>query len=183
MKNSSFITGKVPITKEEVRAISLSKLEIENAKSFLDIGAGTGSVCIEAALKNPNMRVVAVERHEHAVELIEANKEKFGVKNLDILEGYAPFETDEKFDAVFIGGTAKKLEEIVDWTYDILNEGGKLCANFIIIDTFYKALELLRNKGFKDIDVSQVSVSKLEKLGSGDYFKPQNPIFLISAEK
>ena len=124
MKNSSFITGKVPITKEEVRAISLSKLEIENAKRFLDVGAGTGSVCIEAALKNPNMRVVAVERHEHAVELIEANKEKFGVKNLEILEGYAPFETDEKFDAVFIGGTAKKLEEIVDWTYEILNQRG-----------------------------------------------------------
>ena len=107
MKNSSFITGKVPITKEEVRAIALSKLEIENSKSFLDVGAGTGSVCIEAALKNPNMKVVAVERHEHAVELIASNKEKFGVKNLDILEGYAPFETDEKFDAVFIGGLQK----------------------------------------------------------------------------
>lgn len=183
MKNSDFITGKVPITKEEVRAIALSKLEIEKANNFLDVGAGTGSVCIEAALKNPKLNVTAVERHSHAIELIEANKKKFGVKNLEIIEGYAPFETTKKYDSIFIGGTAKKLEEIMDWVYEILNEGGKVCANFIIIDTFYKALEIFKNKGFKDIDVNMISVSKLEKLGSGEYFKPQNPIFLISAEK
>lgn len=183
MKNSEFITGKVPITKEEVRAIVLSKLDIENAKKFLDVGAGTGSVCIEAALRNKNLNVTAIERHEHAVELINANKEKFHVKNLDVIEGYAPFRTEERYDAIFIGGTAKKLEEIIDWSYEILNEGGKVCANFIILNTFYKALEIFKNKKFKNIDVSMVSVSKLEKLGSGEYFKPQNPIFLISAEK
>lgn len=183
MKNSEFITGKVPITKEEVRAIALSKLDIENAKNFMDIGAGTGSICIEAALKNPNLDVIAIERHNHAIELIEANKKKFSTKNLNIIEGYAPIEINEKYDAIFIGGTGKKLEEIIDWSYEILNEGGKVCANFIIMDTFYRALEIFKNKGFKNVDVSMISISKLEKLGSGEYFKPQNPIFLISAEK
>ncbi|WP_300277824.1 decarboxylating cobalt-precorrin-6B (C(15))-methyltransferase [Peptacetobacter sp.] len=183
MKNSDFIIGKVPITKEEVRSIALSKLDIENAKKFMDIGAGTGSISIEAALKNPSLEVTAVERHNHAIDLIEANKNKFSIENIKIIEQYAPFEIDEKFDAIFIGGTGKKLEEIMDWVYEILNKDGKVCANFIIMDTFYKALEIFKNKGFKDIDVSMISISKLEKLGSGEYFKPQNPIFLISAKK
>ena len=185
MKNKDFITGKVPITKEEVRAISLNKLELLNAKTFIDVGAGTGSVSIEAGYSYPNLKVIAIERNDDAIDLVKQNKEKFNLDNVEIIQAYAPVELDKdiKADAIFLGGTGKKLEEIIDWSKDLLVDGGRLVANFIIIDTFYEMLRLVKEKGFKNIDVTVLNVAKLEKLGTGEYFKPHNPIYIISCEK
>ncbi len=198
MNNSEFITGKVPITKEEVRAISLSKLDLAKAKVFLDVGAGTGSVCVEAGINYPHLEVLAIERDEGAIDLINQNIEKFNLKNTILIEGYAPLKvedltsdsnvsrylkTSETIDSIFLGGTGGNLEEIILWSKNLLKSGGKLVANFIIVDTFNNALKLLREHGFKEIDVSVLNVSKLEKLGRGEYFKPLNPIYIISCEK
>lgn len=198
MNNSEFITGKVPITKEEVRAISLSKLDLAKAKVFLDVGAGTGSVCVEAGITYPHLEVLAIERDEGAIDLINQNIEKFNLKNTILIEGYAPLKvedltsdsnvsrhlkTSETIDSIFLGGTGGNLEEIILWSKNLLKSGGKLVANFIIVDTFNNALKLLREHGFKEIDVSVLNVSKLEKLGRGEYFKPLNPIYIISCEK
>lgn len=185
MKNKDFITGKVPITKEEVRAISLNKLELLNAKTFIDVGAGTGSVSIEAGYSYPNLKVIAIERNDDAIDLVNKNKEKFNLDNVKVIKAYAPVELDKdiKADAIFLGGTGKKLEEIIDWSKQLLVDGGRLVANFIIIDTFYEMLRLVKEKGFKNIDVTVLNVAKLEKLGTGEYFKPHNPIYIISCEK
>ncbi|MDY5213391.1 decarboxylating cobalt-precorrin-6B (C(15))-methyltransferase [Intestinibacter sp.] len=185
MKNKDFITGKVPITKEEVRAISLNKLELLNAKTFIDVGAGTGSVSIEAGYSYPNLKVIAIERNDDAIDLVNKNKEKFNLDNVEVIKAYAPVELDKdiKADAIFLGGTGKKLEEIIDWSKQLLVDGGRLVANFIIIDTFYEMLRLVKEKGFKNIDVTVLNVAKLEKLGTGEYFKPHNPIYIISCEK
>lgn len=183
MRNSEFITGKVPITKEEVRAISINKLNLINAKKFIDVGAGTGSVSIEAAYHYPNLSVVSIERNDEAIELINKNTEKFSLNNIEIIKGYAPIDISEKVDAVFLGGTGNNLEEIILWSKNLLLIGGRLVANFIIVDTFNETLSLLRKNNFKNIDVSVLNVSKLEKLGKGEYFKPLNPIYIISCEK
>lgn len=183
MRNSEFITGKVPITKEEVRAIAINKLDLKGKKRFLDVGAGTGSVCIEVAKTYEDIEVVAVECKADALDLIEKNKEKFQLENIKIVEGYAPIILEEKMDGIFIGGTGGNLEEIIRWCHELLNEGGKVVANFIILDTFNECLRLMRQYGFKDIDATMLSVCKLDKLGKGEYFKPHNPIFLIEATK
>ena len=185
MKNKDFITGKVPITKEEVRAISLNKLELLNAKTFIDVGAGTGSVSIEAGYSYPNLKVIAIERNDDAIDLVNKNKEKFNLDNVEVIKAYAPVELDKdiKADAIFLGGTGKKREEMIDWSKQLLVDGGRLVANFIIIDTFYEMLRLVKEKGFKNIDVTVLNVAKLEKLGTGEYFKPHNPIYIISCEK
>ena len=106
-------------------------------------------------------------------------------QDIEIIKAYAPVELDKdiKADAIFLGGTGKKLEEIIDWSKDLLVDGGRLVANFIIIDTFYEMLRLVKEKGFKNIDVTVLNVAKLEKLGTGEYFKPHNPIYIISCEK
>lgn len=183
MKNSEFITGKVPITKEEVRAISIMKLDLVNAKRFIDVGAGTGSVTVEAAYNYPNLDVISIERNDSALELINKNVYKFNLKNVEIIQGYAPVEIDKKVDAIFLGGTGNNLNEILLWSKDLLIDGGRLVANFIIVETFNETLRLLREYGFENIDVSVLNVSKLEKLGRGEYFKPLNPIYIISCEK
>lgn len=183
MRNSEFITGKVPITKEEVRAISIMKLDLINAKRFVDVGAGTGSVTIEAAYNYPNLKVISIERSDDALELVHKNVEKFNLSNVEVIKGYAPIDIDKNVDAIFLGGTGNKLEEIILWSKDKLVTGGRLVANFIIIDTFNETLKILREQRFKNIDVSVINVSKLEKLGRKDYFKPLNPIYVISCEK
>ncbi|SCI43131.1 MULTISPECIES: decarboxylating cobalt-precorrin-6B (C(15))-methyltransferase [unclassified Romboutsia] len=183
MKNSEFITGRVPITKEEVRAISINKLDLVNAKRFIDVGAGTGSITVESAYHYPNLEVTAIERNDDALDLIKQNVKKFDLKNVEILKGYAPIEIKNGVDAIFLGGTGNNLEEIIIWSKNLLVEGGRLVANFIIVDTFNQTLNLLRKHGFTNLDVSVLNVSKLEKLGRGEYFKPLNPIYIISCEK
>lgn len=183
MKNSEFITGKVPITKEEVRAISINKLDLVNAKRFIDVGAGTGSVSVEAAHHYPSISVTSIERNEEAINLINQNIEKFKLENIEVIKGFAPVELKENADAIFLGGTGNNLEEIILWSKKLLTIGGRLVANFIIVDTFNETLRLLRENNFVNIDVCVLNVSKLEKLGKGEYFKPLNPIYIISCEK
>ena len=183
MKNNEFIRGKVPITKEEVRAISLNKLNLKNAKTFIDVGAGTGSVSIEAALTYDNLKVIAIERNDVAIDLINQNVNKFNLSNIEVIKDYAPIDLDVKADGIFLGGTGNNLEEIIKWSKDLLIPGGRLVANFILIDNFYDTLDLLKKYNFVNLDVSQLSINKLEKLGSRDYVKPHNPIFIISCEK
>ena len=183
MKNDEFIRGKVPITKEEVRAISLNKLDLKNAKTFIDVGAGTGSISIEAALTYDDLKVVAIERNDVAIDLINQNVEKFNLSNVEVMKAYAPIDLDIKADGIFLGGTGNNLEEIIKWSKDLLVPGGRLVANFILIDNFYDTLDLLKKYNFVNLDVSQLSINKLEKLGIRDYFKPHNPIYIISCEK
>ena len=183
MKNDEFIRGKVPITKEEVRAISLNKLNLKDAKTFIDVGAGTGSISIEAALTYDDLKVVAIERNDVAIDLINQNVEKFNLSNVEVMKAYAPIDLDIKADGIFLGWTVNNLEEIIKWSKDLLVPGGRLVANFILIDNFYDTLDLLKKYNFVNLDVSQLSINKLEKLGSRDYFKPHNPIYIISCEK
>ena len=183
MKNDEFIRGKVPITKEEVRAISLNKLNLKDAKTFIDVGAGTGSISIEAALTYDDLKVIAIERNDVAIDLINQNVEKFNLSNVEVMKAYAPIDLDIKADGIFLGGTGNNLEEIIKWSKDLLVPGGRLVANFILIDNFYDTLDLLKKYNFVNLDVSPLSINKLEKLGSRDYFKPHNPIYIISCEK
>ena len=180
MKNSDFITGRVPITKEEVRAVSIMKLV--NAKRFIDVGAGTGSVSVEAAYNHPNLEVISIERNDDALDLINKNVEKFNLKNVEVIKAYAPIDIEGEVDAIFLGGTGNRLDEILLWSKEKLVPGGRLVANFIIVETFNETLRLLREYGFENIDVSVMNISKLEKLGR-EYFKPLNPIYIISCEK
>ena len=183
MKNNEFITGAVPITKEEVRAVALNKLDLKHKKSFLDVGAGTGSVSIEAAVTYDKLQVFAIEHDPEALRLIHANKEKFNLRNIKIIEGRAPVNFPQKVDALFIGGSDGSLKEIIEWSERLLNEGGTLVANFLLLDNFYKALKLLKAGGFADVEATMLSISKLQQLGQGEYFKPFNPIYLISCHK
>lgn len=183
MKNSDFITGKVPITKEEVRAISINKLDLVKSKRFIDVGAGTGSISVEAAYHYPNISVTSIEKNDNAINLINQNIKKFKLENIQVIKGYAPIEINEKVDAIFLGGTGSNLEDIILWSKKLLIPGGRLVANFIIVDTFNETLRLLKKNNFINIDVSVLNVSKLEKLGKGEFFKPLNPIYIISCEK
>lgn len=183
MKDSSFIRGgKVPMTKEEVRAISLAKLQLRDAQRFLDIGTGTGSIAIEAAYTYPGLQVTAIDTKPEALELLKENQEKFGLDNVTGLLGKAPLALDQTFDAIFVGGTGGNMAEILSWSFDSLTAGGRLVLNFILQENALEALQWLEAHGH-EFDAIQLQVGNHTKLGKGHYYKPQNPIIIIETRK
>jgi len=114
IKDKDFIRGKVPMTKEEIRAVSIAKMEISDEDVCIDIGGGTGSVSIEMARFSKNGHVYTIEQKEEAVDLIKQNMEKFEIKNMTVISGKAPEDLPQgiTFDKVFIGGSGGNLSEI-----------------------------------------------------------------------
>lgn len=178
-----FIRGDVPMTKSEVRAVTLSKLRLVPGMDFLDIGAGTGSISIEAALAG--CKVTALERNELGLKLIHENAKAFGVTNMTVIQGLAPMDLpkQETYHRVFIGGTGGKMEGIFDYLEDHLREGGIIVANTVTIENSGKFLQVLKDHGYQLIEVSQVQVSRSKPVGPLHMMMAENPITIISACK
>lgn len=178
-----FITGNVPITKTEVRVITLSKLKLSEDSIALDIGCGTGSVTVEMAQLCSKGLVYSLDKNEDAIELVNKNVEKFQLSNVEILQGEAPGALPSiTFDRIFIGGGSKSLDEIVNYVHEHLKPGGIVVANTILLDSTYNMLKLLTDKGFKNIECVNVNISKASSV-PGWMMKAQNPIYIISAVK
>jgi precorrin-6Y C5,15-methyltransferase (decarboxylating), CbiT subunit len=184
MKDELFLRGeKVPMTKEAVRALALSRLELQGARHLIDVGAGTGSVSIEAALQFPSLHITAIERNPAALRLLDENRQHFACTNIDIVAGVAPVAVSEKADAVFMGGSGGHLTELIDWALQQLHPGGRLVMTFILQENLSAALAHLALRGVTAVDCQQLLISTLTALGSGHYFKPNNPVFVIACQK
>ncbi|WZL71775.1 precorrin-6Y C5,15-methyltransferase (decarboxylating) subunit CbiT [Clostridiaceae bacterium 35-E11] len=182
--DAQFIRGKVPMTKEEVRAITISKLRLNENSIMVDVGAGTGSIAIEAAHICRKGKIIAIERNFEGIELIQKNSEKFGV-NIKILHGNAGerLQEIEQFDRVMIGGSSGELKDIIELSYHKLTPAGICVVNCITIETLYESIQLLKGAGFIEIDVVSVSVAKGRKAGRYTLMEALNPIYIISGTK
>ncbi|PHM74319.1 decarboxylating cobalt-precorrin-6B (C(15))-methyltransferase [Xenorhabdus kozodoii] len=184
MKDELFLRGhRIPMTKEVVRALVLARLELEKACRFIDVGAGTGSVSIEAALRYPALDILAIERKEEALSLLAENSRHFGCHQIRIQSGTAPMPLDNTADAIFIGGTGGYLTALIDWALRHLNSGGRLVMTFILLENFTQALSHLKSCRVTALDGREIQVGKLVALGQGHYFKPNNPTYLLSCQK
>ncbi len=184
MKDELFLRGhRIPMTKEVVRALALERLQLENARHFIDVGAGTGSVSIEAALRYPALDIIAIERKEDALRLLVENVQHFSCHQVRIKSGIAPVPLEISADAIFIGGTGGHLTEIIDWALLNLNSGGRLVMTFILLENFTQALSYLGACSVAELDGREIQVGELTALGQGHYFKPNNPTYLLSCLK
>lgn len=177
-----FIRGDVPMTKQEVRAVALAKLRLTATDTVWDVGAGTGSVSIEAALVARAGSVWAVERNAAGVRLIRENADAFGCGNVHAVPGVAP-EALAKLpvpDAVFVGGSAGELPSIVEAALE-KNSQVRLCVPCVTVETLAEACALLSGSRFKGFEACQVSAARAEAVGSHHLMKAQNPVFLVSA--
>ncbi|WP_058911275.1 decarboxylating cobalt-precorrin-6B (C(15))-methyltransferase [Entomohabitans teleogrylli] len=181
MKDELFLRGQqVPMTKEAVRALALSRLELHRAQLMIDVGAGTGSVALEAALRYPQLRVIAIERNPRALALLEQNMAYFDCRTLRVINGVAPLEINEQAQAIFIGGSGGHLTQLIDWALAHLVEGGRLVMTFILQENLSGALQHLAHCPVAELDCQQIQSATLTALGSGHYFKPNNATFVIS---
>lgn len=183
IKDEEFITGKSPMTKSEVRTISISKLNLKNDSIVYDIGAGTGSVSIETALKLYNGSLYAIEKNEAALELIKENIKKFKAYNIEIIKSIAPegLENLPKPDSAFIGGSSGNLDEIINVLLN-KNPNVKVVINTITLQSLNEALNCMEKYKFENVEIVNVSVSKSKKIGHYDMMMGQNPIYIISGK-
>lgn len=179
-----FIRGKVPMTKSEVRAITMSKLRLSEDSKILDIGAGSGSVSIEAALIAKEGHVTAIERNQAGIDLIHKNAEKFQVENIEVISGYAPEDVPERdYDRVFIGGTGGKMKECLKFIKGLLNKDGRVVINLITIENLYKSMEGLKELKFENIETIQVQINRGRPIGGLTLMESNNPIYIITADR
>ncbi len=181
IKDEAFIRGKVPMTKEEVRTICIGKLELTRDAVLYDVGAGTGSVAIEAACQEGSIRVYAIEKNPEAVNLIRENAAKFRTDNVQIIQGMAP-EALQELEApthVFIGGSSGNLKEIL-LTVKRKNPNVKIVLTVISLDTLAEVMDAAEAGILREPEIVQITAAKSRKLGRHHMMTGQNPIFVIS---
>ena len=190
IKDSEFIRGKCPMTKEDIRILTISKLDLDKDSNFLDIGSGTGSITIQASKFIEEGAVFSIERDEEAIRVTKENLKKFNCNNVTLLEGDAiehmeslskeiKKEKISKFDSIFIGGSGGGLEKIINISDEILKEHGVLVLNFITLNNAYNAIEFLKKLEYK----TEISLVNISKNRENTYMMiSNNPIFIVKAE-
>lgn len=179
--DEEFLRDKVPMTKEEVREVSICKLRLEEGAVLYDIGSGTGSIAVEAARLSETIQVYAIERKEEAISLIERNCKKFGVRNVSIINTLAPEGLSKlpKPTHAFLGGSGGKLKEIMIELYQ-RNPELRVVINAISMETICEWKEILAQFPVKDLDIVQIQTSKAKKIGEYHLMQAQNPVWICS---
>lgn len=182
--DNNFIRGDVPMTKNEVRTVSIAKLRLTKNAVVYDVGAGTGSVSVECALMATNGKVFAIEKNSKAIGLIKENIKLHGASNIEIIEGNAPsaMESLPIPTHVFIGGSSGNLTEIIKSVMK-KNPMARVVINAIALETIGNVIEMLKDFGIDDSEIIQLCVSKGKHLGSNHLMIAQNPVFIISFGK
>jgi len=174
----------VPITKEDIRSIVLSKLRLRKNCSVIDVGCGSGSITVEICLQVNSKKVYAIDSDKNAIELTRKNLDKFGVSaNLFYSKAEEILPSLPNVDAIIIGGTKGKTEKIIELCISKLKKDGRLVIDTILIETMYKALRAVKKEKMREIDVTQVTISKGKDVSSGTMLISRNPILILSATK
>lgn len=183
ISNEKFIRGTVPMTKREVRAVILSHMEIEAGNTVWDIGAGTGSVSIEMAMKANGGSVFAVECNPEGIRLMEENRSRFGTWNMTCVEGKAPEILDglPAPDRVFIGGSKGNLKEIIEEALR-KNSNALICISVIVLETLAEAVKVMAEYGM-NAEIVQIAASRAKNVGTKHMMTAENPIYIISGQR
>lgn len=176
-------TEEVPITKEDVRALVISKLRLREGQSAIDVGCGSGSITVELCLQTEG-QVHAIDFDANAVELTKKNLEKFGV-GAQVIQGKAQdvLPTLPEADAVVVGGTWGDAKKVIELAVGRLKKGGRIVIDTILIETMYHALTTVNELKLTEVDVTQVTIAKARKVTTGTMMLARNPVLLISATK
>lgn len=171
------------ITKDEIRAVIMHKLELPARGIFWDIGAGSGSVAIEAKKMSPAIEVYAIEKDKAQLKHIKINIKNLNAGKIHMIPGEAPkvLTSLPMPDRVFIGGSGGVLKEIISSIARVMEEGIIVIAA-VTLESLSEGRSALSKYGFQT-ELSQVSVSRLEPLGEKEYMKGLNPVFILKGKR
>lgn len=181
LPDSCFVRGEVPMTKEEVREVAVCKLRLTEGAVVYDIGSGTGSVAVEIAGCSPDISVYAIEHKDRAVELIQRNKEQFGLRNLTVVRAHAPegLEGLPVPTHAFIGGSDGRLKEILAWLRR-QNPGVRAVVTAVSLETVAELESVLNGPGIAEAETVCLQVSRAGKLGRYHMMQAENPVYIVS---
>ena len=176
-----FIRGQVPMTKEEVRSVSICKLHLTEDAVVYDIGSGTGSVSVEIAALSPRVQVYAMEVNGEAVSLLEENCKQFDLHNVRCIRTKAPDGLEDLPVAThaFIGGSKGNLREIL-WTLYRKNNHMRIVVNAVSMETICQMQELLKELPVEQDEILQLSVTKTKQLGGYHMLQAANPVYIYA---
>ncbi len=172
-----------PITRQEIRAIIMAKLRLNQSHTLVDVGAGTGSVAIEAGRILTSGRVFAIESVSERVVLIEENRRKFGVNNIQVIQGTAPevFTKLPRIDRAFIGGSGGRLAEILEELIPRFNPEGRIVMTAVTLETLNTALKILTNAPFVEFEALAVNLADWQSLNKFHLFQPVHTVHVLAA--
>ena len=175
---------EVPITKEDIRAIVISKLRLKEGHSAIDVGCGSGSITVELCLQTKG-KVYAIDIDQKAIELTKKNLQKFGVEAEEVILGKAQDILPKllEVDVVIVGGTGGDTKQVIELAVGRLKKGGRIVIDTIVIESLYQALTAVSELELKEIDITQVTISKARKVTTGTMMLARNPVMIISATK
>ncbi len=177
---------EVPITKEEVRVVQIAKGRLRPGFMVYDVGCGSGSISVEAALQvESSGKVYSIDIDPQAIDLTKKNLDKFGVSNVTVILGNAVEKLSNLPEAntIFIGGTGGETKDIVEICQNKLKSDGRIVIGIILIETLFSVLKTLEKLKFESVDITQVTISKSRKTSTGTMMLARNPVTVISATK
>ncbi|MBS3792551.1 precorrin-6Y C5,15-methyltransferase (decarboxylating) subunit CbiT [Candidatus Bipolaricaulota bacterium] len=182
--DDEFVRGDVPMSKEEVRTVMISKMRLKEDSVVYDIGSGTGSVAVESALIAKEGAVFAVEKSKAGIELIEENVAGFGLDNVEVIHGEGSNEVKglKPADRAFIGGSGDRLEKIIEAVDEKLKLDGRIVLPAITLETLGIAKEKLVEMGYNP-EVISLAVTRTRKAGGKTMLDSTRPVFVISGER
>jgi cobalt-precorrin-6B (C15)-methyltransferase len=175
----------IPMTQREIRLLILSHLRLTPTSVLWDVGAGTGTIPVEVGLICPQGKILAIERDEEVVGLIRRNCDRFGVKNVQIIEGSAPECLGailEVPDRVCIEG-GRSVKAILQAVWQYLQPNGRVVTTAASLETLYQISESFSSLQVRNIEVVQASVNRLQKRGNSQVLVGCDPVFVMSGEK
>ncbi|MBF0626463.1 MAG: precorrin-6y C5,15-methyltransferase (decarboxylating) subunit CbiE [Magnetococcales bacterium] len=172
------------ITRREVRAVALARLELREGDILWDIGAGSGSVGLEAARLCSRGMVYAIERNAECLEMIRENRRELGVVNHILFHGEAPrgMEQWPDPDAIFLGGSGGRIEDLVGMAWERLKPGGRLVMNFAVLENLARARNRLQELN-APWEMIQVTVARSRPLGDLHRLGGEGPVWIVTAAK
>ena len=181
LSDEVFVRDKVPITKSEVRAIIMSKLDIQTDSICYDIGAGSGSVSIEMSRLAYDGKVYAIEKNPLAVELIQKNIHNFSAENIELIHAKAPDGLDNiiNADKIFIGGSGGELISMMEMIFKS-KKNPTIVISAITMETIAQITDIVKiakEKGY-DTEITAINVSKSKEVGPYNMMMAQNMVFI-----
>jgi cobalt-precorrin-6B (C15)-methyltransferase len=175
----------IPLSKREVRLLLISALRLQPDSLLWDIGAGTGTIPVETGLLCPKGQIIAVERDEEVANLIRRNCDRFGVYNVQVIEGSAPEclnNLPQPPQRVCLEG-GRQIKDILKEVWRYLQPQGRVVATASNLESLYALSEGFAELHARNIEVVQSAVNRLETRGTHQTFAAVNPIFILSGEK
>lgn len=183
--DEEFQRGDVPMTKHEIRVFVMAQARIQPTDVIWDVGAGTGSLSVESALRAPEGRVYAMDGNAAACELVHINAAKFNAANIIVINGKAPqaLEGIPDPDVVFVGGSGGNLAQILAESSRRLRPGGRLIVTAVLLETLFETLQFTDGLADFQFESCGLQVTRVQAVAKRHMFRALNPIYIVTGHK